>query len=180
MDIQYVLDAYACVMYVASYVMKTEKAMGALLRTEELKKQLRKVGSVFLNHREVSAQEAAYRILSLPVKKLSREVVFINTNDKKERIAVLKIPEQIRTLDEDDIDAFQKTLIDRYQHRPVQISDTCLAEFTATYSTEYKPNNDEVSNDALDDECEVSGNKANIITLTDGYGTMRERRNKLS
>ena len=27
-DIQYVLNAYACVMYVASYMMKSERAMG--------------------------------------------------------------------------------------------------------------------------------------------------------
>ena len=46
-DIQYVLNAYACVMYVASYIMKTDRAMGQLLkrvaseaRTEELKQQL--------------------------------------------------------------------------------------------------------------------------------------------
>ena len=31
MDIQYVIDAYACVMYVASYMMKNEKSMGELL-----------------------------------------------------------------------------------------------------------------------------------------------------
>ena len=62
MDIQYVLNAYA---------LKTEKSMGELLkhiaaeaRTEELKIQMRKVGSAFLTHREVSAQEAVYRILS--------------------------------------------------------------------------------------------------------------------
>ena len=38
MDIQYVLNPYACVMYVASYMTKTEKSMGELLRqaaTEE-------------------------------------------------------------------------------------------------------------------------------------------------
>ena len=59
-------------MYVASYMMKNERAMGELLRnvayesrTDELKLQLRKVGSAFLNHREVSAQEAVYRILSI-------------------------------------------------------------------------------------------------------------------
>ena len=48
MDIQFVLNAYyACVMYVASYTMKTERAMGELLkqvaaeaRTDELKTQL--------------------------------------------------------------------------------------------------------------------------------------------
>ena len=53
MDIQYVMDAYACVMYVASYIMKHEKSMGELLkhvsnevRTEELNTQLRKVGTI--------------------------------------------------------------------------------------------------------------------------------------
>ena len=80
MDIQFVLNAYACVMYVASYIMKTERSMGELLkrvateaRTDELKVQLRKVGSAFLTHRELSAQEAAYRLLSIPMKQLSRE-----------------------------------------------------------------------------------------------------------
>jgi len=54
MDIEFVLNAYACVMYVASYIMKTEKAMGVLLkqvaaevRTEELRTQLKKIGSAF-------------------------------------------------------------------------------------------------------------------------------------
>ena len=79
MDLQYVLNAYACIMYVASYIMKTDRAMGVLLkrvaseaRTEELKSQMRKVGATFLTHREVSAQEAVYRLLSLPMKQLSR------------------------------------------------------------------------------------------------------------
>ena len=98
MDLQYVLNAYACVMYVASYIMKTDRSMGELLkrvtaeaRTEELRTQLKKVGSAFLTHREVSAQEAVYRILSLPMKQLSRTVVFVDTNPKSERIAVLNI-----------------------------------------------------------------------------------------
>ena len=93
MDIQFVLDAYACVMYVASYIMKTERSMGELLkcvaaesRTDKLKMQLRKVGSAFLTHRELSAQEAVYRLLSIPMKQLSRSVVFVNTNPKDERV----------------------------------------------------------------------------------------------
>ena len=58
MDIQYVLNAYACVMYIALYIIKTEKSMGELLkqvaaeaRIDELKMQTRKVGSAFLTHR---------------------------------------------------------------------------------------------------------------------------------
>ena len=53
--------------YVASYIMKTDCSMGELLkrvageaRTEELRTQLKQVGSAFLTHREVSAQEAVY------------------------------------------------------------------------------------------------------------------------
>ena len=129
MDLQYVLNAYACVMYVASYMMKTERAMGVLLkcvateaRTEELKSQLRKVGSAFLTHREVSVQEAVYRILSLPMKQLSRSVVYVDTNPKHERIAVLKQSTALSQLNDNDTNVFQKSLIDRYQHRPEQLS----------------------------------------------------------
>ena len=54
--VRFVLNAYACVMYVASNIMKTERAMGdqvaAEARMDELKTQLRKVGSAFLTHRE--------------------------------------------------------------------------------------------------------------------------------
>ena len=143
-DTQYVLNAYACVMYVASYIMKTDRAMGQLLkrvaseaRTDELKQQLRKVGSTFLTHREVSAQEAIYRILSLPMKQLSRTVVFVNTNTKSERIAVLKGKDMLSQLENDDTDVFHKSLIDRYQHRPRELHDMCLAEFAATFVTNY-------------------------------------------
>ena len=67
MDIQYVINAYACVMYIASYVLKAEKGMGELLKqaAKEIqqghtRQQLNKLGSVFLTNREVSAQEAVY------------------------------------------------------------------------------------------------------------------------
>ena len=183
MDIQYVLDAYACVMYVASYVMKTEKSMGVLLkqvaaevRTDELRTQLRKIGSAFLDHREVSAQEAVYRLLSLPMKQLSRAVVFVDTNVKKDRIAVLKGRDAIDQLDGEDSDVFQKSLVDRYMHRPQQLKDMCLAEFAASYSTCYNKKDDEVYNDELPDTNSESSTTCKKITLTGGYGQMNERR----
>ena len=174
MDIQFVLNAYACVMYVASYIMKTERSMGELLkrvaveaRTDELKTQLRKVGSAFLTHREVSAQEAVYRLLSLPMKILSRSVVFVDTNPKNERIAVLKSPDSLSQLEDDDTNVFQKSLIDRYQHRPQSLRDMCLAEFAAMYVVNYEC-------DALPaSESDVTSTK---ITLTDSFGTMNKRK----
>ena len=57
MDIQYVIDAYACVMYIASYVLKAEKGMGELLKQAakeleqgNIRQQLKKLGSVFLTN----------------------------------------------------------------------------------------------------------------------------------
>ena len=74
MDIQYVVNAYACVMYIASYVLKAEKGMGELLKQAaremdqgNTRQQLNKLGSVFLTNREVSAQEAVYRVLLIPL-----------------------------------------------------------------------------------------------------------------
>ena len=176
-DIQYVLNAYACVMYVASYIMKTDRAMGQLYmlkrvaseaRTEELKQQLRKVGSTFLTHREVSAQEAVYRILSLP---LSRSVVFVDTTPKNERIAVLKGKDMLSQLEDDDTDVFHKSLIDRYQHRPREPHSMCLAEFAATFVTNHR--NDDSECDTLPPtESEVT---SKTITLTDGFGKMNRR-----
>ena len=61
-------------MYIASYVLKAEKGMGELLKQAaremeqgNMRQQLNKLGSVFLTNREVSAQEAVYRVLSMPL-----------------------------------------------------------------------------------------------------------------
>ena len=96
MDIQYIINAYACVMYIASYVLKAEKGMGELLKqaAKELqqgntRQQLNKLGSVFLTNREVSAQEAVYRVLSMPLRRCSRTTVFLNTNHKDSRYSLL-------------------------------------------------------------------------------------------
>ena len=176
MDIQFVLNAYACVMYVASYIMKTERSMGELLKRvatdDELKVQLRKVGSAFLTHRELSAQEAVYRLLSIPMKHLSRSVVFVNTNPKNERIAVLKSNESLSQLDDSDTNVFQKSLIDRYQHRPQGLQSMCLAEFAAKYVVKYERDDGEC--DAL--PASESDTTSTQITLTDGFGKMNKRR----
>ncbi len=182
MDLQYVLNAYACVMYVASYIMKTDRAMGELLkrvaseaRTDDLKVQMRKVGSAFLTHREVSAQEAAYRMLSLPMKQLSRSVVFVDTNPKNERVAVLKDSASLKELDDDDTNVFQKSLIDRYEHRPQELESMCLAEFAATFVTNYKHKDDDDSqNDVLPSSS--TDEKPSQITLSNGFGKMNRRK----
>ena len=67
------------------------------------------------------------------MKQLSRTVVFVDTNPKSNRIGVLKDSNAISQLDDDDINVFQKSLIDRYEHRPNTSDQMCLAEFAANY-----------------------------------------------
>ena len=71
-------------------------------------------------------------------------------------------------------DVFQKSLVDRYMHRPEQLQHMCLAEFAASYSTCYNKKDDEVYNDELPDTDSEGSTKK--ITLTGGYGQMNERR----
>ncbi len=89
MDIQFVLDVYACAMYIVSYISKAQKGMSELLSkacvearegNANIKQQVRDIGNKFLNSVEISAQEAVYVILQLPMRKSSRNVVFINTS----------------------------------------------------------------------------------------------------
>ena len=96
-------------------------------------------------------------------------------NAKKDRIAVLKSTDMLKQLDDEDTNVFQKSLIDRYQHRPEQIRGMCLAEFASTYCTSYRAKDDDDSDtDALPrNESQLTATK---ITLTDGYGQMYERR----
>ena len=89
MDIQYVVDAYACVVYIISYISKSEREMGLLLSNAQreaskegnvsAKEALKNLGTVFLHNRDVSAQEAVYRLTNMHLKECSGRVVFVPT-----------------------------------------------------------------------------------------------------
>ncbi len=91
LDIQYVVNAYACVVYIISYISKAEREMGLLLANAHreaskegnvsAKEALKKLGSVYLHNRDVCAQEAVYRVTNLHLKECSRKVVFVPTGD---------------------------------------------------------------------------------------------------
>ena len=76
MDIQYVLDPYA--VYILSYITKGPRGMSKLLRkaSEEAKegnndivKRVRHISNKFLNAVEISAQEAVYLVLQMPLRR---------------------------------------------------------------------------------------------------------------
>jgi hypothetical protein len=100
--------------------------------SEDIRTQLRRLGSVFLNHREISAQETVYRILSLPLKQLSRKVIFVNTDAKEERVSLLKPINHIQHMDEDSEDIYQTSLIDMLQDQIISIICALLSLLPTT------------------------------------------------
>ncbi|XP_062607978.1 uncharacterized protein LOC134269784, partial [Saccostrea cucullata] len=184
MDIQYVTDPWACAMYILSYISKGEREMGRLLKeaskesenNDDIRHQLKKLGNVFLTHREVSAQEAVYRVLSMPLKKTSRQVVFINTSIPNERIHILKSKVQLEQLDVDSDDVFQKGLLERYAARPLSLENMTLSDFGSMYQTKYTPANNE--EDISEENEEQSEKQSKTITLLNAMGTMRKRKKR--
>jgi hypothetical protein len=76
LDIQYVLDPYSCAVYILSYITKGQRGMSKLLENackeaksgnKDLINQVRHIGNKFLNAVEISAQEAVYLTLQLPL-----------------------------------------------------------------------------------------------------------------
>ena len=94
MDIQYIIDPYSCVMYILSYISKAEHELRQILRftqaqaelkendsSQDLRAQMKKLGTVYFENREVSIQESVVRTCGLQLKDSSRQVVFVSTDN---------------------------------------------------------------------------------------------------
>ncbi|XP_048584632.1 uncharacterized protein LOC125556698 [Nematostella vectensis] len=143
MDMQYVLDPYACATYILSYITKGQRGMSKLLEkaTEEVKSgnrdianKVRHIGNRFLNAVEISAQEAAYLVLQMPMRRSTREFQFINTSHPDERTFFLKKFDKLKELPDNSPDIESDNLIKRYQRRLKKLEKLCLAEFAAWFN----------------------------------------------
>ena len=159
MDIQFVLDPFSCIVYVISYISKAEREMGLLLKqtkieaeegNESARTTLKKIGSAYLNHREVSAQEAVYRVCNLKMKECSRKVVFVPVGENPTRLtkplSQLKRKNKRRDNEKDDDDdcvekeddeeeIWMTNIVERYENRPNDslFQNMCLAEFCSEF-----------------------------------------------
>ena len=188
-DLQYVLDPYACAMYIVSYISKSQRGMSALLDRAckearqgnmDIKRQVRHIGNQFLNSVEVSAQEAAYLVLQMPLTKGSRDVLFLSTSPPDERVQLLKQKYQLEELSPDSTDIHHKNIFERYAKRPKQLERWCLADYASQLEVKYPEketpevfeevpvNDDDVQSSGDEsDEKEFSENKT-VVTLKNG------------
>jgi hypothetical protein len=151
MDIQAVTGAMAIAYYIAKYISKAEpkdiqeKTQASIQKINDMKLSNRdkmiKIASKLMTQREVSAQEAAFRLTHLYLRKSSRSTVFVPTFQPENRVRMLR-KESLY----DEEPQFCKNIIDRYMSRPnsvtdggINLEDISLFEFASYYQATTKP-----------------------------------------
>ena len=127
MDLQFCAEAYACIMYILSYVMKSERGMSETLKQvakefkdKAVEEQMKKCISAFANKREVSIHESGMRVMSQWLFKKTRTVEFVNNAPKEERTRLPKPLHVLNEMDEEDEDVFMRVFMIDIKH--VQMS----------------------------------------------------------
>ena len=161
MDIQYILDPYSCVSYIVSYISKGQRGLSNLLYEackearaidSDIRQQVRRIGNQFLSHVEIGAQEAAYLVLQMPLRKASREVVFIDTNKADARTVLLKSYTDLKQLPENSTNVESDSVIKKYKRRPACMNKCCYADFVSWFDTVYKGHKEETVHEL---QCEL-------------------------
>ena len=176
-------DEYSTIMYVCSYTMKSEKAMGEALKREakecqndDIQTQMNKIKKEFIGKRVVGATESAMCILSIWMMKKSRKVTSVNTNMKDECVSLLKTQQQPAQMDDDDENVFATSTIE-IAARPPILGNMCLAKFAVNYiftqaNHKFIEMQETDANELSETEEYDSCTK---ITLKDGLGYMQKR-----
>ena len=66
--------------------------------------KVRHIANKFLDAVEISAHEAVYLVLQMPLRRSSREFQFVNTSDPDERTFLLQSMDRIKELPDNSID----------------------------------------------------------------------------
>ncbi|XP_072041446.1 uncharacterized protein [Amphiura filiformis] len=142
MDIQYILDPFAATIYMLSYLTKCEREMGDLLRNAQREAregntdvltELRKIGNVYLQHREISVMGAIYMVCSMPLKQSSRNVVFVQTDVDGHRISLPL--QQLQENAGNSEEVWLTSQIEKYIGRPkiAKYENMCMAKFFSSH-----------------------------------------------
>ncbi|XP_068449333.1 uncharacterized protein [Clinocottus analis] len=128
-------------MYLTSYITKKEAGLSEYLKTVIANSardnvnecdEMRKIMQAYSKKREVSAQECVTRACGINMKKCSRGVIFILTDDN-----ALKMSRPMSYLENttsESVNVWMTSLTDKYKARPEtpEYEEMCLADFAAT------------------------------------------------
>lgn len=108
----------------------------------------------------MGAQEACYHVLSMPLCKCSRGLIFINTSPQNERVRMLKQKKHLDLLEADSDDIYYENIIEKYANRKgLHLEQTCLCDFAASIYQVVKSRSEDDNNDDDDDNYEMKMRK---------------------
>ncbi|KAL3184151.1 hypothetical protein MRX96_032438 [Rhipicephalus microplus] len=121
MDMQIILDHYACASYVVDYVNKSDRGISNLKHTvaeilktnrnDDIEAEIRKLRVDILKEIEMSAQEVAWFLLKQEMSHKSREVVYVPTCYPEERVHVRKTRAELEALLPGSTDVWKANLV---------------------------------------------------------------------
>ncbi|KAL3219068.1 hypothetical protein MRX96_030697 [Rhipicephalus microplus] len=123
MDMQIILDHYACASYVVDYVNRSDRGMSNLKRTvaeilktnpnDDIEAVMRKLRVDILKGIEMPAQEAAWFRLKQDMSHKSWEVVYVPTCYPEERVRVRKTRAELEALLPGSTDVWKANLVQK-------------------------------------------------------------------
>lgn len=143
MDIQFILDPYSCVSYIVSYISKGQRGLSNLLRDacfeakehdSDIRQQVRRIGNQFLSSVEIGAQEAVFLVLQMPLRRCTRDVVYIDTKNIDDRTSLIKPHSKLKELPKTSKDVEMDNALKRYKRRPRSMENLCYADFVSWYN----------------------------------------------
>ena len=142
MDLQIILDPYACAVYIISYIGKSQRGMSKLLRdalmhlkagNATIKERLRGIAYKF----QAVARYQLRRFLTISSVSLSLSVAGLMSTFTPilliNEVRILKSKPVLLGMEQDSVDILLSGLIEHYMQRPDELEDTCLAKFAAWY-----------------------------------------------
>ena len=153
-DVQFILNYYSLIHYICTYICKSENSVSEYLKTliENSNRdnvnecdEMREIMQAYSKKREVSAQECVTRACGIEMKKCSRGVIFIPTDDNPVKMS--RPMSYLETTTPGNENVWMTSLTDKYKARPQtpEFEEMCLADFASTcrivYGREIKGKN---------------------------------------
>jgi len=143
MDIQLVIDPYACVVYIVDYLLKAEQNLSLTMmevakecgrKGSDFRDTIKDVSRSFVKNIELSIQEACFLLLQLELKHSDRQVIFVAACKPGERRGMFKSRDELEEMKKINPDVGREELlmdnnINRYTRRYQGHSYMCLADF---------------------------------------------------
>lgn len=140
-DVQFILSYYGLIHYICTYICKSENSVSDYLKTliensntECVNEcdEMREIMQVYSKKREVSAQECVTRACGINMKKCSRGVIFIPTDDNP--VQMSRPLSYLENTAPESANVWMTSLTDKYKAKPEtpEFEAMCMADFAST------------------------------------------------